>query len=71
MKRLAGASIKKLQQNLTSFEYFVLWIVDQANKSYVIIYDLLAWTTFHRKKYLYEVKLCCNVWIEAPATRLI
>ena len=34
-------------------------------------YDLSGWTNIHKKKYLYEVELCFNVLIEAPARCLI
>ena len=41
--------------------------MDQANNSYAITYDLFGWTTIHWIKYVYEVELCFNVLIEAPA----
>ena len=51
---------------LTSYKYFFLGEVVQANKSSVITYDSFGWTTIHREKYVYEVEFYFNVLIEAP-----
>ena len=72
MKRLFEAYIKTLQRISTSFEYFILLIEDQANKSY--LYNNIRFTClkhFSYKEDICKVKICFKVLIEAPATRLI
>ena len=48
-KRLIRTSIETIRHNLTSYKNFFLWIVVQANESYMVRHYLFAWTAIHKK----------------------
>ena len=70
IKRLLAVSIKTLQQSLTSYKFFFMNLV-QANTNHVLLHMIYLLAPDSKKKYLFEVKFCCNVLIEDSGRRLV